>query len=64
MKEALCETTGISRREVRTAVATDRVIHGVELRVVEHVERFGAELEIFTLRYVELLKQPHIEVQA
>ena len=63
VQETLVQALRIAGRVVRSAVATDFVVvNRVELSVVKDVERFGAELEIFGPRDVELLEQTRIEI--
>src|SRR6202042_556408 len=64
MQEALVETTLVASGIVGAAVATDPVANAVPLRVIEHVEGFGAELETGALVYREVLEQPRVEVPA
>ena len=55
-----------------TAVTADDVVAGIpgmrrvvdpELRVVENVERFGAEFDIPLAEYLEMLQQGNIEIR-
>src|SRR5580698_4426885 len=62
VQKTLAKTAGIARRIVGAAITTDRVVDAAPLRVIEHVEGFGAELEIGPLIQEEVLEQTRVHV--
>src|SRR5579863_7229548 len=56
---AVGEATGVAGRKSGAAKATGAVVDPVKLRVVEHVVRFGPELEGLRLGECEMLEEAH-----